>query len=77
MDFGDSALLFRVRFWISSPDFWLTAPTEFRFKIDEVFKKQGIEIAFPQRDIHVRSASGLDKIFERKEYFPKAPAEEK
>lgn len=77
MDFGDSALIFRVRFWIASPDFWLTAPTEFRFKIDEVFKKQGIEIAFPQMDIHVRSAAGLDKIFEKREYLPKTPVEKK
>jgi potassium efflux system protein len=62
MDFGDSALIFRVRFWIASPDFWLTAPTELRFRIDEEFKKNGIEIAFPQQDIHVRSATGLQEI---------------
>jgi len=62
MDFGDSALIFRVRFWITSPEFWLTAPTELRFRIDEEFKKHGIEIAFPQQDIHIRSASGLEEI---------------
>jgi potassium efflux system protein len=62
MDFGDSALIFRIRFWISSPDYWLTAATEFRFRIDEGFRKHGIEIAFPQQDIHIRSASGLDKF---------------
>lgn len=61
-DFADSALIFRVRFWITSPDFWLTAPTELRFRIDEEFKKNGIEIAFPQQDIHIRSASGLQEI---------------
>jgi small-conductance mechanosensitive channel len=62
-DFGDSALIFRIRFWISSPDFWLAAPTEVRFNIDEEFKKNGIEIAFPQQDIHIRSANGLEKVF--------------
>jgi len=62
-DFGDSALIFRVRFWISSPEFWLPVPTELRFRIDEEFKKNGIEIAFPQQDIHIRSASGLDEAF--------------
>jgi potassium efflux system protein len=62
IDFGDSALIFRVRFWIGSPEFWLTAPTELRFRIDEEFKKHGIEIAFPQQDIHIRSASGLEEI---------------
>jgi potassium efflux system protein len=70
MDFGDSALIFRTRFWVSSPDYWLTAPTEFRFRIDEEFRKHGIEIAFPQQDIHIRSASGLDDIFPRKGYSP-------
>jgi small-conductance mechanosensitive channel len=61
-DFADSALIFRARFWITSPEFWLTAPTELRFRIDEEFKKNGIEIAFPQQDIHIRSASGLQEI---------------
>jgi small-conductance mechanosensitive channel len=61
-DFADSALIFRIRFWINSPEFWLTAPTELRFRIDEEFKKHGIEIAFPQQDIHIRSASGLEEI---------------
>ena len=71
MDFGNSALIFRIRFWISSPDHWLTAPTEFRFRIDEEFRKHGIEIAFPQQDIHIRSASGLDDIFSKEGTPPK------
>jgi len=61
-DFADSALIFRVRFWIASPEFWLNAPTELRFRIDDEFKKNGIEIAFPQQDIHIRSAPGLSEI---------------
>ena len=73
MDFGNSALIFRVRFWITSPEFWLTAPTELRFKIDEEFKKNNIEIAFPQQDIHIRSASGLKEIFNKKDYSQKVP----
>ncbi|MBW2003448.1 MAG: mechanosensitive ion channel [Deltaproteobacteria bacterium] len=76
-DFADSALIFRIRFWISSPDFWLTAPTELRFRIDEEFKKNGIEIAFPQQDIHIRSASGLEEIFNRRDYSPKIPKDQK
>ncbi len=70
-DFADSALIFRVRFWITSPEFWLAAPTELRFKIDEEFKKNGIEIAFPQQDIHIRSASGLDEIIKKGDYLQK------
>ncbi|RLB28622.1 MAG: mechanosensitive ion channel family protein [Deltaproteobacteria bacterium] len=70
-DFADSALIFRIRFWITSPEFWLAAPTELRFKIDEEFKKNGIEIAFPQQDIHIRSASGLDEIIKKGDYLQK------
>ncbi|MBW1673850.1 MAG: mechanosensitive ion channel [Deltaproteobacteria bacterium] len=76
-DFADSALIFRVRFWISSPDYWLTAPTELRFRIDEEFKKNGIEIAFPQQDIHIRSASGLEEIFNKGSYSLKIPKGQK
>ena len=43
----------------------------FRFKIDEEFRKHGIEIALPQRDIHIRSASGLDDIFNKEGVSPK------
>lgn len=70
-DFADSALIFRIRFWITSPEFWLAAPTELRFRIDEEFKKNGIEIAFPQQDIHIRSASGLDEIIKKGDYLQK------
>ena len=63
LDFGDSALIFRVRFWIPSTQYWLSTPTDVRFKIDEEFKKNNIEIAFPQQDIHIRSAGGLEKVF--------------
>jgi len=76
-DFADSALIFRVRFWITSPEFWLTAPTELRFRIDEEFKKNGIEIAFPQQDIHIRSASGLEEIFNKRNYSQKIPKDQK
>ncbi len=68
IDFGNSALIFRTRFWIPSPKYWLSAPTEVRFKIDEEFKKKGIEIAFPQQDIHIRTAAGLEGIFGKGEY---------
>ena len=76
-DFADSALVFRVRFWITSPEFWLNAPTELRFRIDEEFKKNGIEIAFPQQDIHIRSASGLDEILQKGNYLQKRSIEQK
>ena len=53
-DFGDSALIFTLRYW-SFIDFFLDVETEIRFKIDKIFKERGLVIAFPQQDIHIRS----------------------
>jgi len=53
-DFGDSALVFRLRLW-SSIDHFITVETDVRFAIDRLFRERHIEIAFPQLDIHVRS----------------------
>jgi small-conductance mechanosensitive channel len=54
MNFGDSALIFRLRAWTTF-DYWVSTETEIRFEINRLFKERGIEIAFPQRDIHIRS----------------------
>jgi len=55
MGFGDSALNFEVRSYIGTIDHYLSARDEINNAIDQEFRKAGIEIAFPQRDIHVRS----------------------
>ncbi len=54
-DFGDSALVFDAFFWIeSSPTCTLRGVrSAMRFEITERFKKNGIVIAFPQRDVHM------------------------
>ena len=54
MDHGDSALLFRLRFWTHVDNYWSTT-TDVRFALDRRFRELGIEIAFPQRDLHIRS----------------------
>jgi small-conductance mechanosensitive channel len=56
-DFGDSALIFRLRFW-TDVDNCLSAETNVRFAIDRLFRERGLEIAFPQRDVHVRTLPG-------------------
>jgi small-conductance mechanosensitive channel len=53
-DFGESTLDFRLRVWTTVNDM-LRADTALRFEIDRLFRQRGIEIAFPQRDLHVRS----------------------
>jgi potassium-dependent mechanosensitive channel len=54
-DFGDSALIFVLRVW-TDVNSMLTVGTAIRFEIDRVFRERNIEIAFPQRDIHIRSS---------------------
>ena len=54
-DFGDSALIFVLRVW-TDVDNMLKVGTAIRFEIDRVFREHNIEIAFPQRDIHIRSS---------------------
>jgi small-conductance mechanosensitive channel len=54
--FGDSALTFILRVWTRQ---YSTTPgtlrSELNFMIWNIFKEHGIEIPFPQRDIHIRS----------------------
>ncbi len=54
INFGESSLDFRLRFWSTLDDF---VPTEsdIRFEIDNLFRENKIEIPFPQRDIHHKS----------------------
>jgi small-conductance mechanosensitive channel len=33
--------------------------SDLRFEIDRAFRANDVEIAFPQRDLHIRSARGL------------------
>jgi small-conductance mechanosensitive channel len=56
--FGDSALNFQLRVWtirqVQTPK---VLASDLYFAIFEIFRKEGIEIPFPQRDLHVRSVS--------------------
>lgn len=54
LDHGDSALIFRLRFWVHVESFY-SSTTNARFELDRRFRELGIEIAFPQRDLHIRS----------------------
>lgn len=54
-DFGDNALIFEVFFWINSQiDGGLRlVSSNIRFALEKAFREQGIEVAYPQRDIHL------------------------
>jgi potassium efflux system protein len=53
--FGDSSLNFEARAYVGTIDHYLSTIDEITNAVDQEFRKAGIEIAFPQRDIHVRS----------------------
>lgn len=53
--FGDSTLDFDLRCFVSSPQMYRNIPHDLNLAIDDLFREHNIEIAFPQRDLHVRS----------------------
>jgi len=53
--FGDNSLNFDLRLYISGMDKWISVWHQINCAIDTEFRKAGIEIAFPQCDLHIRS----------------------
>ncbi len=53
--FGDNALEFELQVWVSDVKEMLLARSEIGQEIDRRFRKAGISIPFPQRDVHLRS----------------------
>lgn len=53
--FGESSLDFQLRVYLSDIDNWYTVQSELLQEIDRKFRLEGVEIPFPQRDLHVRS----------------------
>jgi small-conductance mechanosensitive channel len=56
--FGDSALNFELRVWtirqVQTPK---VLASDLYFAVFDAFKREGIEIPFPQRDLHLKSVS--------------------
>jgi small-conductance mechanosensitive channel len=55
LGFGESSLDFELRAWIMNFDERLRVTSELHQEIDRSFREAQIEIAFPQRDLHLRS----------------------
>jgi small-conductance mechanosensitive channel len=58
LSFGESSLDFELRIWVSNIDERLRIRSEIHQEIDRRFREADIEIAFPQRDLHVRTLPG-------------------
>ena len=61
-DFGDSALVFDAYFWceVGGEKLLRDIRSDIRFRITDLFDKNGIVIAFPQRDVHLDSPGPVE-----------------
>lgn len=55
MGFGESSLNFELRFWSAWQDTWLQLQSDVTVAVAKALREAGIEIPFPQRDLHLRS----------------------
>ncbi len=73
--FGDSALNFELRFWTTDADRFAILRSEVTTAVNGALVAAGIEIPFPQRDLHLRSvdAASTDRL-RQVPPLPKEPA---
>ncbi len=57
LGFGDSSLNFRLLAWTPNFDDFLRLRSELSVRTNDAIKEAGIEIPFPQRDLHVKSVT--------------------
>jgi small-conductance mechanosensitive channel len=60
VEFGESALKLQLRFWIADAQNGVqNVKSAVLLRIWEKFKQQGIDVPYPQRDVHVRSEANV------------------
>ncbi|MCA9563979.1 MAG: mechanosensitive ion channel, partial [Myxococcales bacterium] len=74
--FGESSLDFVIMGWIHEPSEWLDIRSELRYAIDRLFRENGVEIPFPQRDLHLRSSEATIRLVREKGWDIEEPAED-
>jgi potassium-dependent mechanosensitive channel len=63
--FGDSSLDFEIRAFVDAFNKRLRVRHEINVAVAHALAAAGIEIPFPQRDLHIRSAAGLEELLPR------------
>ncbi|MBP7056830.1 MAG: mechanosensitive ion channel family protein [Candidatus Omnitrophica bacterium] len=56
-NFGDSSVNLYARLWCRQPDYW-DVTFDINKAIYDQFKKNGVNIPFPQRDVHIHNHKG-------------------
>lgn len=71
VDFADSAITLELRIWIADPEKGLmNVASDIRLAVWDLFHENGIEFPFPQQDLHIASAKGLEPLVDR--FLPKS-----
>jgi small-conductance mechanosensitive channel len=73
--FGDSSLDFEARGQISNVEYRISVQSDLRIAIYLAFEEAGIEIPFPQRDLHIKNVENTDEGFRARaaQPTPQAP----
>lgn len=75
--FGDNSVDLELRFWIQDPAKGVTNIKSLIYlEIWDLFHEHGIEIPYPQRDIHIRGGEPLRVQLEKEGKAGKAPAQD-
>jgi small-conductance mechanosensitive channel len=65
LDFGDSALMFRLDAYLADISNGFGTRSDIRFEILKRFREAGIEIPFPQRDVNLRLTDNSDGLIDK------------
>lgn len=57
LNFGDSSLDFRLLVWTNQPRRHPQIKSDINYRIEKLFREEGIEIPFPQREFRLRGVS--------------------
>ncbi len=72
--FGDSSVDLEIRFWINDPQNGVSnVKSEVLLGVWDRFHAGGIEIPFPQRDLHIRSSEALRTVTDTTTTLPAEP----
>jgi small-conductance mechanosensitive channel len=61
-EFSDSSLNFELLVWIAHPKRRPDIISELNKRIDEIFRRNKVQIPFPQRDLHIRSSVPFETV---------------
>ena len=59
LGFGEGSLKFELRFWSAQQDTWFQLQSDVTVAVAKALREAGIEIPFPQRDLHIRSVDSV------------------